>query len=158
MLFINRRVFAKRKIKTENRELDPLIGKGAITINLVTFYIVVCLSWYMLQTGAVTFGAIVSLVNHIVTGFFTEFLSLTSSQALLLLFTQTGTIYHEIAKYFHLFTIFLISIGVLDLLLRWRRKGVDDQYQRHRREEKSQSPETGLAVNRENQDRGDRRV
>lgn len=108
-------------------ESNSSVGNRVITLSFTAFYGVVCLSWYMWQSGSSAFIAMVELTNHIATTFFTEFLSLMSSQALWLITTPTVSPLHEVTKYLYLFTQFLIAVGILDLVLHWRQKKFDEE-------------------------------
>ena len=107
---------------------DRRTGNGIVTPSFVVFYIVACLSWYMWISGSSTLIIGVELIERVVSRFLTESWSLTASEALAVIMTQTDSLFHEIAKYLHLVTMLLIAAGVLDLLLRWRKKRFNEQY------------------------------
>ncbi len=109
-------------------ESNSSVGNRVITLGFAAFYGVVCLSWYMWQSGSSAFNAIVVLTNHIAGTFLTELLSLTSSEVLWLLTTPSLSPLQEVTKYLDLFTQFLITVGILDLLLHWRQKKFSEEY------------------------------
>jgi uncharacterized membrane protein len=96
-----------------------------ISANFIIFYIVLCLFWYIFNAGASPFISILYLIQHVSSTFFTELMSLMSSEALWLIATPTVSALHEVTKYLHLFTILLITIGIIDMVLHWNRKTFD---------------------------------
>jgi uncharacterized membrane protein len=70
----------------------------------------------------------VELIDHIAQTFITEFMNLSSSEALWLISTPRVSILHDITKYMHIFAQFLIAVGILDLLLHWKNKIWDEEF------------------------------
>jgi uncharacterized membrane protein len=140
ILFLSQRISAHglskgaKSAKAMNRrrhqiaESNSSVGNGVITLSFTAFYVVACLSWYMWQSGSSTLITIVELTNHIATTFFTEFLSSMSSQALWLITTPTVSPLHEVSKYLHLVTQFLIAVGIIDLVFHWRQKKFGEEF------------------------------
>ena len=122
------KIIAKGDQQSQFIEPDPVKGKyNVLNISIVIFCLVLWLAWYMWHSGSSAFIDVVKIGNLIVSTVVTEFLSLTSSQALWLVATARSPV-HEIVKYLNLFTIFLISIGILYLLFRWKKKDFDEEF------------------------------
>ncbi len=117
-----------KRIETINVILRTIKKDGAISIGFAALYAICCLSWYMWIGGSSAFISGVSLTGKITGNVLTEFLSPTASEAFRLVTTTARSPVHEIAKYLNMFTIFLIGVGILDLLFRWKRKEFDIEF------------------------------
>lgn len=103
------------------------VDNKTITVNLVAFYVVFSLLWYIWQAGGSIFADLVKITEHVATCFLTEFLNPELSEAFLTITTPLPPL-HEVTKYLHLFTQFLIGVGILELLLQWRQKKLDNEF------------------------------
>lgn len=106
---------------------DYLAKNRTITASFTIFFIVAGLFWYIWESGSTAFTSMVMIGNNIVTGFINEFLKPGASQALSMILTATSPL-HEMTKYLQLFMQFLIAIGILGLLIGWKRKKFDEEY------------------------------
>lgn len=115
------------KPSAQEAPLSPIYQGKLITATFVSFFIVVCLAWYIWHAGSTSFTAMVRIVHHIANVFLTELFSFETVEPISILMTVKSPVY-EVQKYLHLFTQFLIGIGIIDLLIHWRRKQWDEEY------------------------------
>ncbi len=138
-LFILKRILHIYQVRGGSGEPDPLNRENSSTsfhisnvdvtgdLMFVVFTFVIAVSWYMYQSGGAALNGAVFIIRDIVANI-SEMFSPKTSEALSVITTTTVSPVHEALKYIHLFTQFLIGLGIADLFIRWRRKALDGMY------------------------------
>lgn len=114
--------------KISGKPISLKIENKTISSTFILLFIVFALTWYMYVSSSSAFDTIVHIGNHIASSIFTEFLNPEAAQGLYLIIGETLSPLHNVAKYLHLTTQFLIVVGALKLFL--KREGVKlvDEY------------------------------
>ena len=108
------------RYKREKLTGNPIplkIKNRTIRSTFVLLFIVFTLTWYMYVSSSYTFNAIVGIGDHIAANIFGLF-NPEEVQALHMIAKKTSSPLHSVDKYFHLITLFFISVGLLALLLK----------------------------------------
>ena len=103
--------------KLAGNPIPSKIKNRTISSTFVLLFIVFTLTWYMYVSSSYTFNAIVGIGDHIAANIF-ELFNPEEVQALHMIAKKTSSPLHSVDKYFHLITLFFISVGVLALLLK----------------------------------------
>jgi uncharacterized membrane protein len=88
-----------------------------ISFSSVAYYCVFLVMWYMYTAGSASFAAVITIANQIFTSTQSDFLDPGTTQGLAIATTTQLSTIHELAKYLHLFTIFLIVVGFLSSVI-----------------------------------------
>jgi uncharacterized membrane protein len=99
-----------------------------ISVFVVIFFAVVTVTWNLYIASSITIIHIASLSTRFVTALLTDFFSPSSSQGLSIILLQQDSFSHLITKYLSFFMIFLISLGILYLLINYHKLEINNEY------------------------------
>ena len=108
------------RYKNEKLTGNPIslkIEEKTISSTFVILFITFTLTWYMYVSSSSTFDAIVRIGDHIVSSIFTEFLSTEAVQGAEFIARETVSPLHAVHKHLHLVTQFLITVGIVSLIV-----------------------------------------
>ncbi|MBI5459241.1 DUF2206 domain-containing protein [Methanobacterium sp.] len=89
-----------------------------ITLTFLLFFVTFTLAWYIYLTSSLTFISLVSLVNKISSGIFTDIFNVGgSTQGLSLIQSGTSSLFSKISKYIHLLSQFFISFALIMIIM-----------------------------------------
>ena len=100
-----------------------------ISSTFILLFITVTLTWYMYISHSSVFDSIVNISNHIASSIFTDFLNPAAVQGIDLITAGTGYVSHDVHKYLHLITQFLILVGVITLMSNRKRMKFEREYE-----------------------------
>jgi uncharacterized membrane protein len=101
-------------------QLDNTAPHRTITAPHVLFFILFTNIWYILVAGGTAFTTVRKITDNIQRDLIAELFSQASSEGMNILMNQPVSFTHAIAKYMHLFTLFLIAIGVIGILVNYK--------------------------------------
>lgn len=102
---------------------------STIPLHLVIWYGLFLLIWYIYIASSSSFEAIVYLARPFLKDIFSDLLNPDAAQGIAIILNEAVTPLHEVAKYLHLLTIFLIIIGfVITVVVRQEGINFDTRY------------------------------
>ena len=99
-----------------------------VSSTFVLLFVVFALTWYMYLSSSSAFNAIVYIGNHIAGNIFTDFLNPEVVQGLNLIIGETVSPLHNVTKYLYLLTNFFIAIGIITLMLKYKKMNFREEY------------------------------
>jgi len=115
--------YKKNRNKPANFLSSLNISESTIKLSFVLLFIVLTFTWYVNTSDSSNFVTIVNVGDHIINSILLDFFEVESSQPLSIITGESPSLLHKIDKYFHLLSLFFISIGILYLLLTpWKLK------------------------------------
>ena len=120
---IFKRFFYRIKSSTEVVKSDRIIN-----FYILIFFITITVTWNIYIASSQTIIHVASLGTRFVSTLITDFLSPSSSQGLTILISSQNSLLHEVTKYLDLFLIFLISIGILSIFIKYHKLKFSNEY------------------------------
>lgn len=124
----------KRNFRFPNQQhskislLSTLNSKPTILkLGFLSLFTIFALSWYMYVSGGAAINTISGIGDHIISNI-GEFLNPETAQGLSLIIKQTTSPLHDLLKYLHILTQFLIIVGILNLFLTGENSGFKNEY------------------------------
>lgn len=102
--------------------------KNTISYSFVLFCFTATISWYLYTSDSISFIYFVQMWKTIYTNFFTDFLSLESTQGLKLLVYEQPSVLHSITKEITLLTQAFITLGFITCIFNRNKKMFDWEY------------------------------
>lgn len=96
------------------------VSHRSVTIFYVLYIVIFTNIWYNVIADGTAFNTVLGIGENIRRTLIAELFSPAASEGMDLLLNQPVSIIHTIAKYLHLFTLGLITLGVLGILLNFK--------------------------------------
>lgn len=113
LIFLTWIIFRIKPLIT-NRIVDNAISRDYLMLTVV-----ITLSWYMNTSSSSPFVSIIHISDHIISSIFSELMNPNSAQGIDFITRNERSLIHSIYKYIHIFTQLLITVGLLDVILRF---------------------------------------
>jgi len=106
------------------------LRKGHVSIRsgFISFFIIFTFAWYIFVSNSSVFNNILNIGNHIANSVVSDFLDPKASYGLYAILADPATPLHRMAKYVQLFCQFLISLGIIALLLGVNKTKFEKEY------------------------------
>lgn len=115
--------FLNARRKNQNK-----VTEIVTTRRFVALYITFTIAWYVYVSSSSAFETIVHIGDHIASSIFTDFLNPEAAEGIELITMETVSPLHDISKYLHLLSQFVIVIGILTLLLKRKGMKFEEEY------------------------------
>ncbi len=102
-------------------QLDETEPHRSITALHVLYFALFTNIWYIFVAGGTAFTTVRQIADNIQRNLIAELFSQASSEGMNILMNQPVSFTHTIAKYMHLFTLFLIAVGVVGILINYNK-------------------------------------
>jgi len=123
--WMNERIGHFEGLKLQKVSLKPPI----ILIQFVIWYIIFLVAWYIYMASSASFSSSVTIGKQVWERISSDLLNPDAAQGMAVIINEAATPLHEVGKYLHLLTIFLIVVGfVVTVITRQRGINFDIQY------------------------------
>lgn len=107
--------YISKEKEVENYYKTVSLKNNSINSNILMLFAVFIVSWYIYISGSSSFNSFITVVDKFISGLTIDFLNPNDIEALNIITLNMSPL-HDITKYLHIITQFMMSIGIISIL------------------------------------------